>query len=95
MKQAIRSGLIAGFILVCTACATTPVSQWNAAGKSSAQREQDLNECKYEAEKSTASLGDGKLPKDTGDAVNRGVERGMEQAELIKSCMKVRGYSAG
>lgn len=32
-------------------------------------------------------------PKSTGDAVGDGVVRGMEKSDLIKKCMRVRGYS--
>jgi len=75
------------------ACSTQPVSQWEKSGQPTSQRDQDLAQCKYEAEKATASSGDGRLPKSTNEAVNKGVERGLEQADLIKSCMKARGYA--
>lgn len=55
------------------------------------EKQRDLAECDYDASKATT--GDGKAPKTTGDAVGDGVVRGMEKSDLIKKCMRVRGYS--
>jgi hypothetical protein len=54
-------------------------------------KQRDLAECDYNASKATT--GDGKAPKTTGDAVGDGVVRGMEKSDLMKKCMRVRGYS--
>jgi len=74
-----------------TGCGTAQIKGWSKPGASDAQKQQDLAECDYDASKATT--GDGKAPQNTGAAVGDGVVRGMEKSDLIKKCMRVRGYS--
>lgn len=88
----IRCLFVMPAVLLLSACASTPVDQWQKPDQPASQRDQDLATCKYEAEKAVAGSGDGKLPKTTSDAVSQGVADGMRQADLIKSCMTAKGY---
>lgn len=72
-------------------CGTSQIKGWSKSGASEEQKQRDLAECDYDASKSTT--GDGKAPKSSGDAVGEGVVRGMEKSDLIKKCMRIRGYS--
>lgn len=58
---------------------------------STAQR--DLAECTFEAEKATAAIGTGDNPKSMSDAIAEGISDAMEQSDLVKSCMRARGYT--
>ncbi|WWW36159.1 hypothetical protein V8017_04065 [Stenotrophomonas rhizophila] len=91
-----RTMLIGAFAVLSGAvmlagCGTTQIKAWSKPGASEEQKQRDLAECDYDASKATT--GDGKAPKSTGDAVGDGVVRGMEKSDLIKKCMRVRGYS--
>ncbi|QHB73509.1 hypothetical protein [Stenotrophomonas sp. 364] len=84
------SALLSGAMML-VGCGTTQIKAWSKPGADEAQKQRDLAECDYDASKATT--GDGKAPKTTGDAVGDGVVRGMEKSDLIKKCMRVRGYS--
>lgn len=59
--------------------------------------DQTLADCKYQAETATATISSNLRPKTFGDAVSEGVaagvRRGMEEQELIKACMKSKGFT--
>jgi hypothetical protein len=75
--------------LLCS-CGTSQISGWSKPGGSESQKSQDMAECDYDASKATA--GNMQAPKSTSDAVDSGVARGMEKSDLIKKCMRLRGY---
>ncbi len=76
--------------LLSAGCGTAQIKRWSKPGASEAQKQQDLAECDYDASKAT--VGDGRAPRSTDGAVGDGVVRGMEKSDLIKTCMRVRGY---
>ena len=73
-----------------SACGTREINGWSKPGGNEDQKSHDLAECDYEASKATT--GSMKAPKSTSDAVGDGVVRGMEKSDLIKKCMRLRGY---
>lgn len=40
----------------------------------------------------TATIGTNSRPKTMTDAIGDGIVKGMEQADLVKDCMRARGY---
>lgn len=50
--------------------------------------------CKYEASIATANAG-AAVPRSSADAVAGGVVAGMEDADLINQCMRLKGFSRG
>ncbi|UIJ44179.1 hypothetical protein LZK98_13980 [Sphingomonas cannabina] len=70
--------------------------KWVQDGDDLNDMEKDLAQCKYEAAAATATIGTNDRPKSTSEAVSSGVSSGvvagMEQASLIKKCMKAKGY---
>lgn len=93
---AMDTNALRGVALLCSAvmftgCGIAQIKGWSKPGASESQKQRDLAECDYDASKSTT--GDGRAPKSTGDAVGDGVVRGMEKSDLIKKCMRIRGYS--
>ena len=65
------------------ACAANS-SNWAKPGTSAARTEQDIRECKYEAEKST--------PRSGGDPIAAVLSDGMRTVELRDQCLTIRGY---
>ena len=90
MRNALAVSILFGAVVSLPGCGTAEIKDWTKSGASDSQKSQDMDECKYEAAKATAG---GKAPKTTKDAVDDGVARGMEEADLIKQCMKLRGYA--
>ena len=70
--------------LLLGACAGSRASEWQKQNSTMAQIEQDLNECKYEADKST--------PQSRGDPLATGINDGLRVVSLRDQCMTVRGY---
>lgn len=81
--------LLSGALML-VGCGTSQIKAWSRPGASEEQKQRDLAECDYDASKAT--IGDGKAPRSTDDAVGEGVVRGMEKSDLIKKCMRIRGY---
>lgn len=90
----IRISILAASLLV-AGCATED-PQWVRDDTPQSEADRALAQCKYEAEAATATVGANNHPATFGDAVSEGVAsgvaRGMEEADLVKSCMKARGF---
>ncbi len=60
------------------------------------ETEQAMAECKYQAETATVGIGSGghykTYKKALSAGVAAGVERALDQEELIESCMKANGF---
>ncbi len=69
--------------LALAGCSATS-SNWGKAGASNARVEQDIRECKYEAERAT--------PRSGGDPIAAGLSDGMRHVELRDQCLEIRGY---
>lgn len=73
-------------------------SEWVKDNTPHSEAEQALTECKYQSEAATAGIRT-PLHKDDsfGDAIGQGigdgVVRGIEEADLVKACMKAKGFS--
>ncbi len=86
------------FLVVCAlaGCASEG-EEWVRDETQTSQAEQDLAQCKYEAEQATATVGTDDEYKTTGDAIGAGVasgvEKGLEQHDLVEKCMKAKGYT--
>lgn len=81
------------------ACAPhTPMnaSGWVNAEGSTAGADQAFAECRYEGQRDTATIGSQRVDGDMQDAVDAGVEDGINtayaQTELMRSCMAASGY---
>ncbi len=72
------------------ACGTNQIKGWSKPGGTQEQKDRDMAECDYDASKSTT--GSMRAPRNTDEAVGDGVVRGMEKSDLIKQCMRLRGY---
>jgi len=70
--------------LLLGACAGSKANEWQKQNSTMAQIEQDLNECKYEADKYT--------PQSRGDPLATGINDGLRNVSLRDQCMTVRGY---
>ena len=72
-------------------------NEWTRDDISLSDADQAQAECQYQADAATATIGKDDKPKTFGDAISdgiaSGVVRGMEEADLVKACMKARGYS--
>ena len=100
MSRMLACGSMPLGVFLLTGCATPADNAWTQNGSPPSQMQQDLAECKYEAEQATATIGTtGRTPKTFSDAISEGaaagVVKGMEQDTLVKSCMKTRGYKRG
>lgn len=89
--NALRGIALLCSVVMLTGCGTAQIKDWSKPGAGEAQKQRDMAECDYDASKATT--GDGRAPQSTGDAVGDGVVRGMEKSDLIKKCMRIRGYS--
>ncbi|MFB9952434.1 hypothetical protein ACFFP0_26625 [Rhizobium puerariae] len=60
------------------------------------ETDQAMAECKYQAEAATAGIGSGGHYKTYGKAISAGVaagvERAMDEEDLIEDCMKAKGF---
>jgi len=69
---------------------------WVSDGANRSAADQALAECKYQAEAATIGIGAAEHPKTWSDAISKGigdgVVRAMDEAELVKDCMKAKGY---
>lgn len=69
---------------------------WTRPGASPADVDRALAECKYQSQLATATIGTNVRPKTVGDAVSEGVAagvvRGIEENDLVKSCMEAKGF---
>ncbi|MEO9341022.1 hypothetical protein ABFT80_26870 [Mesorhizobium sp. SB112] len=76
---------------------TTSEREWIRDDTPKSEADQALAECKYQAEAATVTIGSNNRPGTFGDAISEGVAsgvvRGMDQAELEKSCMEAKGFT--
>ncbi len=90
------AALIFAASLLIAGC-TTSDQQWVRDGAPQSDADQALAECKYEAEAATVTIGANNRPKTWGDAISEGVAsgvvRGMDEAELVNSCMRAKGFT--
>lgn len=68
--------LIISSCIALSACVTT---QWDKQGVTAEQRQQDMRQCQYEAQKATVGI-------------MNGIEAGYQKGTLTRQCMEVRGY---
>lgn len=88
------------FLALLTALAfsgcTTGEREWVRDDTPRSEAEQARAECKYQAEAATVTIGSNNRPATFGDAISEGVAsgvvRGIDQAELEKSCMEAKGF---
>ncbi len=96
MGGTISMAAFLGSFLIISGCASSG-NEWVKDQTPPTAMQQDLAECKYQAESSTATIGTTDHPSGFGNAVSQGIGdgivKGMEQADLIKDCMNARGYS--
>jgi|GEM_PF-706478 len=95
-KSHLILGILAAGSLALAGCSTTT---YVPSDESLGPAAQAKNECEYQAKVATASYGSSYgLHKHgseiLGQAVGDGVVTGVRQADLIKECMKTRGYVA-
>lgn len=81
--------------LMLAGCASSD-SQWVRDSTPRSEADQALAECKYQAEAATIGIGANNHPKTwgdaIGDAIGDGIIQGMDEAELVKSCMQAKGF---
>lgn len=97
MNKAILAAALAGCLCLMAGCKTSDGSDWVKDETPGSAAQQDYAQCKYQAEAATATIGTNDRPKTMtdaiGDGIGDGIVKGMEQSDLIKDCMKARGYS--
>lgn len=71
--------------------------QWVKDDTPQSESDQALAECKYQAESATIGIGSNTRSKSWGGAISDGIAdgvvRGMDEQELIKDCMKAKGFA--
>ena len=80
-----KSILIGALALTVTAAGCVANQQWTKAGEQTGL-DTDMAKCKYEAEKTTATMGHWLVSV-------RGIEGSMKQDELTASCMRAKGWT--
>lgn len=97
MNKAILGITLAGALCLIVGCKTSDGSDWVKDDTPRSAGQQDYAECKYQAESATATIGTNSHPKTMtdaiGDGIGEGIVKGMEQSDLIKDCMRARGYN--
>ncbi|RWX74742.1 hypothetical protein EPK99_22795 [Neorhizobium lilium] len=82
--------------LMLASCASSN-KQWVKDGTPRSEADQALADCKYQAEAATIGIGGNTRSKTWGGAVSDGIAdgvvRGMDEAELTKSCMMAKGFA--
>ncbi|WMS44532.1 hypothetical protein RDV64_09155 [Acuticoccus sp. MNP-M23] len=92
-----RSGpLMVAVSLVLCAC-TSSEKQWVRNDTPQSEADQALSQCQYEADVATATIGTNNRPETWSDLVSEGVasgvRRGLEEADLVKACMRAKGLT--
>lgn len=81
--------------LLLTGCASDDQA-WVKDDTPRSETDQALAECKYQAEAATVGIGANDHPKTWGEAIGDGIGdaviQTMDEAELVKSCMKAKGF---
>jgi hypothetical protein len=73
-----------GVVLLSSLLLAGCAANWQRSGTTVAQADQDLRECKYEAERAT--------PRSGGDPIAAGIDDGLRESRLRDQCMEIRGY---
>ncbi|WP_339950200.1 hypothetical protein [uncultured Albimonas sp.] len=98
-RRATLSAVLLGALAV-SACAL-PEPSYKKPNVAHDEMKLDYAGCQYQAELATANAGATLPPRHQknsdmiSDAVSSGVARGMEQADLIDTCMRMHGYKGG
>ncbi|UUP18236.1 hypothetical protein [Nitratireductor thuwali] len=84
------------FWLMMAGCASDDRS-WVRDDTPRSDVDQALAECKYQAEAATIGIGANNHHPRTwgdaiGDAIGDGIIQGMDEAELVNSCMQAKGF---
>lgn len=97
MDKAILGAALAGSLCLMAGCKTSGGNDWVKDETPRSAAQQDYAQCKYQAETATATIGTNDRPKTMtdaiGDGIGDGIVKGMEQSDLIKDCMRARGYA--
>lgn len=97
MNKVILTAILVGCLSFAAGCSTSDGSNWVKDETQRSAAQQDYAECKYQAETATATIGTNSHPKTMtdaiGDGIGDGIVKGMEQADLVKDCMRARGYT--
>jgi hypothetical protein len=83
MTKSILFGTVLALTVTVAGCVTN--QQWTKAGEQTSL-DTDMTKCKYEAEKTTATMGHWLVS-------TRGIEGSMKQDELTASCMRAKGWT--
>lgn len=87
--------VVAGIVAL-AGCAS-PDAKWVRDDTPRSTADQALADCKYQAQAASATIHPNTRPKTFTDAISEGVSagvmRGMEEQELIKACMKSKGFT--
>ncbi|WP_295805595.1 hypothetical protein [uncultured Nitratireductor sp.] len=82
--------------LILAGCVSDGDNAWVKDDTARSDTQQALAECKYEAEAATIGIGANDHPKTWGEAVGDGIGdaviQAMDENELIKSCMRAKGF---
>lgn len=96
-KQNRYANVFALAAMIALAGCATSERQWVRDDTPKSEADQALADCKYQAEAATVTIGSNNRPGTWGDAVSEGVAsgvvRGMDEAELTKSCMEAKGFT--
>jgi len=95
MKSEFANIIVVASMLAVAGCASAD-REWVRDGTPGSEADQALAECKYEAQAATVTIGANERPGSWGGAVSEGIAsgvvRGIDQAELEKSCMEAKGF---
>jgi hypothetical protein len=97
MNKKILTTAVMGCFFLAAGCSTSDGNNWVKDETPRSAAQQDYAECKYQAETATATIGTNSHPKTMtdaiGDGIGDGIVKGMEQADLVRDCMRARGYT--
>ena len=92
----LRHAPVLAGLLILTACVSGGEQAWVKDDTPRSESEQALADCKYQAEAATVGIGANTRPGTWSDAISDGIAdgvvRGMDEAELVKSCMEAKGF---
>lgn len=97
MPRKIQAALLVS--VVALAGCTSTNTEWTRDATPRSEADQALAECQYQAEAATVTIGSSPVRRGEswGDAISDGVAsgvvRGMDEAELVNSCMRAKGFS--
>ena len=97
MPGKIQTALLVSVVAL-VGCTSTN-SEWSRDATPRSEADQALAECQYQAEAATVNVGSTPVRRGEswGDAISEGVAsgvvRGMDEADLVNSCMRAKGFS--